>query len=136
MKKLNFSKKTISWHSYKLCARSQKSKFSRRTKEKIKKLSSTISACRTTSSLTMTFREKRTSSKRKSISRISSINLLSISFSSSLIWRKTFDWSRSEFRECKLRKNFWKEKKNFFLKCCSIEKSHFREISSKKNSFV
>ncbi len=135
MKKLNFSKKTISWRSYKLCACFQKSKCLRRTKKRIKKLNSVIFAYRTTSSLTMTFHEKKTSSKKNN-SRISLINLWSISFSSFLIWRKTFNWSRNEFRKCRLKKNFWNEKKNFFLKCCSIEKSHFREISSKKNSFV
>ncbi len=134
MKKLDFSKKTISWHLYKLCARSQESKFSRRTKKKIKVKLNDI--CVSNDSKSDDDVSWKKNIIKKKISRISLINLLNILFSSSLIWRKTLNWSRSEFKKCRLRKNFWNEKKNFFLKYCSIEKSHFREISSKKNSFV
>jgi hypothetical protein len=89
--KIKLFKKMILWHSFKFCELYSKSKCTRFINERIKKLSSTIFAFLTISNQTMMFREEKTSSKRKNISRISSINLLSFSFQNFLSWQKKRD---------------------------------------------
>ncbi len=82
--KIKLFKKMILWHSFKLCEFSSKSKCTRFISERIKKLSSAIFASLTISNQTMMLRERKTSSRRKNTSRISSINLLRFSFQNSL----------------------------------------------------
>jgi hypothetical protein len=89
--KSNSSKETILWRSFKFCELFRESKCTRFISERIKKLSSTILAFLTISNQTMMLRERKTSSRRKNTSRISSINLLSFSFQNFLNWQKKRD---------------------------------------------